>query len=173
MNDEFQLHIDFRTGKPTAINDAGVTPGIRAACHALNLERKGGIEAAIRNSPSRRTVSIDVWTDRFTGRLADQKIPLIDLGALGFLHEDGFLSNALLHLLPSGAEASPFLDEENGVVYKLFDLRPGGAMGKKLRVQSRARGFEIESTDARWSDMLDKFIRDLDRRCPLAHRRPS
>ncbi len=158
MSDEFQLHIDFRTGKPTAIIDAGVSEGIRAACHALNLGRKGGIEAAFGSAPPRGAVSNDVWIDQFTGRLADHKIPLIDLEALGFRHEDGFLTSAVLRPLPSGAEASPFLDSENGVVYKLFDLRPGGAMGKKLRFQPRSRGFEIESTDARWNDMLDKFI---------------
>lgn len=158
MSDEFQLHIDFRTGKPTAIIGPHVDDGIRAACHALNLGRKSGIEAALGVTPPRRTVSIDVWTDGFTGRLAEQRIPLIDLEGLGFRHEDGFLTNDLLKPLPSGAEASPFLDEESGVVYKLFDLRPGGAMGKKLRFQSRSRGFEIEITDARWSDMLEKFI---------------
>lgn len=31
-------------------------------------------------------------------------------------------------------------------------------MGKKLRFQPRSEGFEIETADARWSDMLDKFI---------------
>ena len=158
MSNEFQLHIDFRTGKPTAIIDAGVSPDIRAACHALNLGRKSGIEAAFGSAPPRRAVSNDVWIDQFTGRLAEQKIPLIDLESFGFQHEDGFLTSSFLRPLPSGAEASPFLDVENGVVYKLFDLRPGGAMGKKLRFQSRSQGFEIESADARWSDMLDKFI---------------
>ena len=83
---------------------------------------------------------------------------MIDLAGLGFRHEDGFLISGALKPLPSGAEASPFLDTDNGVVYKLFDLRPGGTMGKKLSLQSRFQGFEIESADARWSDMLDKFI---------------
>lgn len=158
LSDEFQLHIDFRTGKPTVIIGPDVNDGIRAACHATNLGRKSGIEAAFRSAPPRRTVSIDVWTDRFTDGLTAQKIPLIDLESFGFRHEDGFLTTSFLCPLPSGAEASPFLDTENGVVYKLFDLRPGGAMGKKLRFQTRSQGFEIESTDARWSDMVDKFI---------------
>jgi len=158
LSNEFQLHIDFRSGKPTAIVGPEVSSGIRAACHALNRERKGGIETAIGGAPPRRALSIDVWTERFTERLAERDIPLIDLEALGFRHEEGFLTSVWLEPLPSGAEASPFLDRENGVVYKLFDLRPGGAMGKKLRFQSRSRGFEVESTDARWSDMLDKFM---------------
>lgn len=158
MSNEFQLHIDFRTGKPTAIIDARVSPEIRAACHALNLGRKSGIEAAIGGTPPRRAVSIDVWTDRFVESLGERDIPLIDLEALGFCHDEGFLTNTLLRPLPSGAEASPFLDSENEVVYKLFDLRPGGTMGKKLRFQYPSQGFEVESTDARWNDMLDKFI---------------
>lgn len=159
MNDEFQLHIDFRTGKPTAILDAGVTPGVRAACHALNCTRKSGIKAAIGEDAPRGEVSIDVWTDRFINRLAALEVPLIDLAALGIGHdEEGFLTSTSLTPLPSGAEASPFLDLDNGVVYKLFDLRPGGAMGKKLSFQSRLQGFEVESRDARWSDMLDKII---------------
>lgn len=158
LSDEFQLQIDFRTGKPTAILGPEATPGIRAACHALNRERKSGIEAAIGGAPPRGEVPIDVWTDRFTGRLSERDIPLIDLETLGFRHEDGFLASSIHKPLPTGAEASPFLDSENGVVYKLFDLRPGGTMGKKLRFQSRSQGFEIESADAQWSDMLDKFI---------------
>jgi len=158
LSDESQLHIDFRTGKPTAIIGPQVSDGIRAACHALNLGRKSGLQAAFGGTPPCGAVSNDVWIDQFTGRLADREVPLIDLEVLGFRHEDGFLTNRLLTPLPSGAEASPFLDEENGVVYKLFDLRPGGAMGKKLCFQSRSQGFEIEGTDARWSDMLDKFI---------------
>ncbi len=39
-----------------------------------------------------------------------------------------------------------------------LSIDPAGPMGKKLRFQSRSQGFEIESADARWSDMLDKFI---------------
>ena len=112
MSDEFQLHIDFRTGKPTAIIGPHVSDGIRAACHALNLGRKSGLQAAFGSTPPRGAVSNDVWIDRFTGRLAEQRIPLIDLEGLGFRHEDGFLTNDLLKPLPSGAEASPFLDEE-------------------------------------------------------------
>lgn len=158
MSDEFQLHIDFRTGKSTAIIGPTVNDGIRAACHALNLERKSGIAAAIGGTPPRRTLPIDVWTGRFVASLGDLDIPLIDLEAFGFHHEEGFLGNRHLKALPPGAEASPFLDVDNGVVYKLFDLRPGGTMGKKLRFQTRSEGFEIESAEARWSDMLDKFI---------------
>jgi hypothetical protein len=158
LSDEFQLHIDFRTGKPTAIIDASVSSRVRASCHALNCDRKSGIEAAFGSTPPRGAIPIDVWTDQFTRRLAEREIPLIDLAGLGFRHEDGFLISGALKPLPPGAEASPFLDQENGVVYKLFDLRPGGTMGKKLRFQSRFQGFEIESADARWSDMLDKFI---------------
>ena len=48
---------DFRTGKLTAIIDAGVSPGIRATCHALNLRQKSGIEAAFGSAPPRGAVS--------------------------------------------------------------------------------------------------------------------
>lgn len=158
MSDEFQFQIDFRTGKPTAILGPEVTSGIRAACHALNRERKSGIEAAIGGAPPRRTIPNDVWIDRFAGSFAEREVPLIDLEVLGFRHEDGFLTSSILEPLLPGAEASPFLDQEADVVYKLFDLRPGGAMGKKLLCSPQSSGLEVESVDARWSDMLDKFI---------------
>lgn len=105
--------------------------------------------------------------------LGDLDIPLIDLEAFGFHHEEGFLGNRHLKALPPEAEASPFLDADNRVVYKLLDPRPGSAMGKKLRFQTRSMGFEIESAQARWSDMLDKLIvlnRGGD--YPMAGRRP-
>jgi len=109
LSDEFQFHIDFRTGKTTAIVGPDVSDGIRASCHALNLGRKSGIETAFGSAPPRGAVSNDVWIDQFTGRLADQQIPLIDLEALGFCHEEGFLTSAFLKPLPSGAEASSML----------------------------------------------------------------
>lgn len=156
LSDEFQLQLDFRTGESTAIVSPGVSPGIRAACDALNRTRKVGIMESIGKAPSRGEVPIDVWTDRFINLLAESKIPLIDLAALGLGQEEGFLTTSYLTQLPPGAEASPFLDSEIGVVYKLFDLRPDGAMGKKLSFQSRSQGFEVESRDARWNDMVDK-----------------
>lgn len=158
MRDEIQLQLDFRTGKPTAIVGPEIPPGVRAACDAINQRRKSGIEAAIGEFAPRREVPIDVWTHEFLGRITELEVPLIDLDSLGIGHDEGFLVSEFLRPLPSGAEASPFLDLDAGVVYKLFDLRPGGAMGKKLSFQSRSRGFEIESRDARWADVLDKLI---------------
>ena len=40
----------------------------------------------------------------------------------------------MLTALPSGAEAIPYFDKEWGVVYKLFDLRVNGSLGKKIEL---------------------------------------
>jgi hypothetical protein len=37
-----------------------------------------------------------------------------------------------------GAEAAPYYDREQGVVYKLFDLRPNGSLGKRFEIERRS-----------------------------------
>jgi hypothetical protein len=115
LSGEFQLHIDFRTGKFTAIIGPDVNDGIRVPCHALNLGRKSGIAAAIGGAPPRGAVSNDFWTERFVQNLGDRDIPLIDLETLGFHREEGFLGNRDFKSLPSGAEASPIDPGRNRV----------------------------------------------------------
>jgi hypothetical protein len=78
---------------------------------------------------------------------------------LGIHHdEDGMLSSDFLTALTSGAEASPFLDEEWSVVYKLFDLRVDGSLGKKIALEEPETDcFEIQLLPARLIDTLKKL----------------
>ena len=47
--------------------------------------------------------------------------------------------------MTSGAEACPYFDRDHSVVYKLFDLRTNGSLGKKLIVEQDADGvFEVK-----------------------------
>lgn len=57
-----------------------------------------------------------------------------------------------------GAEASPFWDREWNVVYKLFDVRNNGALGKKIALRESEPGsFEIVPEDAVLQDTLQKL----------------
>ncbi|MDB6076353.1 MAG: hypothetical protein JWO82_100, partial [Akkermansiaceae bacterium] len=67
------------------------------------------------------------------------------------------LSDFLVPLKP-GAEASPYLDRDLHVVYKLFDLRQNGGLGKKMKLQ-RVDGerFDLVLEDATLPDTLMKL----------------
>lgn len=68
------------------------------------------------------------------------------------------LNSDFLTALPSGAEASPFLDEEWNVVYKLFDLRADGSLGKKIALEEpESDRFEIQLLPALLIDTLEKL----------------
>jgi hypothetical protein len=72
-------------------------------------------------------------------------VPLVPLAALGLhLDSDGFLVSDVLKALKSGAEASPFLDEAHGVVYKLFPLYEKGGLGKTMTI---SQAVELQSFD--------------------------
>ena len=74
-------------------------------------------------------------------------VALEDLGLE--IDGDGYVSTEFLTRLTSGAEAAPFLDSEYGVVYKLFDLREGGRLGKKLTLEHSAQdGYDLVNDDA-------------------------
>jgi hypothetical protein len=108
---------------------------------------------------SGQSLAVDVWTSLVARRIREWDFPLIPLERMGFRHdEDGFLTNDRLIPLPSGAEAQPFLETQSGVVYKLFDLRPNGSLGKKLSYEPNEDGaFELVPCDAVLSDTLDKI----------------
>lgn len=60
--------------------------------------------------------------------------------------------------LTPGAEASPYFDREWKAVYKLFDLRTNGALGKKIELLPDAEGnFEVALCDAVLTDTLEKL----------------
>lgn len=159
MNAPQQLQLDLRTGFPTAIQGAECSEAIRSACCSINARRTRGIQEAAKLTPSSESVSPDVWTASFTEQANQWDVPLVDLERLGISHdEDGFLHSSELVPLPSGAEAHPYLDQQNQVVYKLFDLKPNGSVGKKLVYSNHLDvGFEIETRDAVWLDTLEKI----------------
>lgn len=129
------FYFDPRTGVPTAIIGPEVSSAQRAACTAFNRQRTRGILQVREAAQRREQIPAHVWSQSFTGRLNDWEVPIVSLQDLGIQVDDGsFESNSLVKL-KAGAEASPFLDQENGVVYKLFDLRANGSLGKKLELQ--------------------------------------
>ena len=121
------LSFDFRTGRPTAITGPETGSAQRATCSALNAERAGGIIEADQSHAPGEPVSADVWSRSLERALSDWDTPLIDLSRLGLTRDkEGFLISEFLKPFTSGAEAEPYLDEEYGVVYKLFNLRDSG-----------------------------------------------
>lgn len=60
--------------------------------------------------------------------------------------------------LPSGAEASPYHDPQSNSVYKLFDLRPNGSLGKKISLElNDQQEFEVVLKDAVLRDTSEKI----------------
>ncbi len=158
LNEGFQLHLDYRTGFPTAIRGDSVSPELRSACAALNRERTRGLLESAQQTPPGQPLSSDVWAAAFAVRTREWEVPIVDLGDLGITHDkDGFIASDTLVPLTSGAEAQPYLDRSEKVVYKLFDLRTNGALGKKLSFHFGSDGFEIDVTDATWIDTMEKI----------------
>ena len=154
-----QLYIDFRTQRPTAIDFRSSTADQRAACTALNRERTRAILEADQLASSGEPLSADVWEATVARKSRERDVPLIPLSCLGIHHdEDGMLGSDFLSPLLSGAEASPFFDEEWNVVYKLFDLRFDGSLGKKIVLEEpESECFEIQLLPARLVDTLEKL----------------
>lgn len=154
-----QLSIDFRTGRPTAIHSGNSCAQQRAACTALNRERARSILEAAKFAPSGESLQANVWDAAFARRTKQWDVPLIPVERLGIRHdEDGLSSSDFLVALTPGAEASPFLDQEWKAVYKLFDLRTNGALGKKIELLADAEGnYEVELCDAVLTDTLEKL----------------
>lgn len=68
------------------------------------------------------------------------------------------LDSTFMEPLKPGAEASPYLDREQGVVYKLFDLLKDGSMGKIARwVRHEDGRSDIAYASADMLDMLKKL----------------
>jgi hypothetical protein len=154
-----QLYLDLRTGQPTGIVPGADPAEQRAACTALNRRRTRGILEVTKQSPPGEQVSIDVWTTA-VGRGAEEwEVPLIALSNFGIEHdEDGFREAEKLYPMLSGAEACPYYDEEERVVYKLFDLRTNGSLGKKLCfLTDEAGDYYVETGDAVLKDTIEKL----------------
>lgn len=83
---------------------------------------------------------------------------MIAPAALGLSFDDrGNCRSEFLIPLKGGAEAQPFLDRKEGVVYKLFDLRPDGGLGKKLVLSPVGEGWELDIEDASVHETIDKL----------------
>jgi hypothetical protein len=156
-----QYYLDFRTGRPSCIQGQRVEPADRAACTALNRRRARGLQEAARQAPSREPLSPHVWSALVARRCAEWGVPLVSLPALGISADpDGFLSSKWLKPLKAGAEACPFLDPENGVVYKLFPLHVQGGLGKSLFIEwiDEEQRFESSVVDATLDATLEKLM---------------
>jgi len=155
-----QYQIDFRTGAQTAIDSSRPCAEQRAACAALNRLRARGLLEADQFVAPGQSLSIDVWETVFPKRAREWQLPLIALENFGIFHdEEGFRSSApdLLPLTP-GAEACPFFDQDSHVVYKLFDLRVDGSLGKKLVFALNQEGeFEITHAPANLRNTVEKI----------------
>lgn len=67
-------------------------------------------------------------------------------------------SSDLLDPLKPGAEASPYSDRDLNAVYKLFDLRINGSLGKKIELIRDTEGaFDLVLRDASLADTLEKL----------------
>lgn len=163
-----QLDFDYRSRRPTGIRFNESCANQRAACNALNRERARGLLEAARYAPPGESVPIDVWNAGFARKCADWGVPLIPLKWLGIDRDaDGLLSSSDLVPLTPGAEASPYLDREAKVVYKLFDLRPNGTLGKKFELirdgeddrpgVPEEERYHIESQPATFFDTIRKL----------------
>jgi len=154
-----QLSIDFRTGRRTAIHTDNSCAEQRSACVALNRIRTRGILEATQLASSGEPLSLDDRFAAIAGLSRDRDVPLIPLDQLGIHHdEDGLRSSSLLTALPSGAEAIPYFDKDWGVVYKLFDLRVDGSLGKRIELVRTVEGdFDLISCDATLKDTLEKL----------------
>lgn len=157
-DDGLQLKIDFRTGFPTAIGGSEVSDELRATCSSINRDRICGLLEAAQEPPSSGSLPPDVWKAAFKGRAREWEVPIVDLRALGLEHDtDGFIVSEDLIALPPGAEAQPYLDSSNRVVYKLFPLQPNGSLGRKLDFRSGSEGVEVTDGEATWIDTLEKL----------------
>jgi hypothetical protein len=158
-NHTAQLSIDFRTGRPTAIHSGNSCADQRAACVAINRERTRGILEATQRAASGEPLSPDGWLADVAGRATLRDVPLIPLEKLRIHHDqDGLRSSDLLIALTPGAEASPYFDKDWGAVYKLFDLRVNGSLGKKIEFARDAEGlFDVILCDAVLQDTLEKL----------------
>ena len=112
-----------------------------------------------RFTPQRESTSIDVWTAALIEKAALWDVPIVPMASLGLSRdEDGFFESTDMQPLPSGAEACPYLDHKERIVYKLFDLRANGGMGKKIVVQRDDSG---QLTDEIKDAVLQDCIRKL------------
>lgn len=153
------LQPDPLTGRPSFIQAERVSSGLRETGTSVNRQRARGISEATRPNASGEPLPPDGWSAVVARIAARYDVPLIPLDCLGIGFDDeGFLASRFLRPLPGGAEARPFFDLERRVVYKLFDLRETGTLGKKLVFEPVADGSWLAvPCDASLYDTLEKL----------------
>lgn len=159
--------IDPLTGAQTTIDGPSGGGGEgererRAKARArLNRRRAGAIREIGQRTLALEPTDVDARRAAIAGTSREFGLPFVDPERLGIdFDEDGLWGTRFLKALPGGAEAQPFLDADRGVVYKLFDLRTGGGLGKKLAVSRAAspEDWEIEVADANLFETIEKLI---------------
>jgi hypothetical protein len=156
-----QTQFDFLTGRETTLARALVGADERSACSALNRLRAKGLAEAARLTPSRQSATPDVWAALVAARAREWEVPLIRLDGLGIGRDaDGMLSSKTLVPLKTGAEASPFMDRQWEVVYKLFPLHSTGGLGKTFEIERMedGDGFEMTVRDAILAETMEKLM---------------
>ena len=156
-----QTQFDFRTGRETAIAGPVANESERSACSMLNRLRAKGLAEAARMAPSRQSLSPDVWAALVAVRAREWAVPLIRLDGLGIVRDsDGILVSKSMVPLKTGAEASPFMDPDWQVVYKLFPLHATGGLGKTFEIEKLAddQGFEMTVRDAVLAETMEKLM---------------
>lgn len=153
------LPLDPLTGRPSFIHGPRIDAGARAAGTSLNRRRAHGIAAALEDHASGQSLAVDGWFAAAARTAAELDVPLISLNALGIgFDEDDHLLSRFLRPLNAGAEAKPFSDDIQGVVYKLFDLRDSGALGKKMELHfENPWEAEIRTVDSTLFEAIEKL----------------
>lgn len=87
------------------------------------------------------------------------EVPLIPLETLGITFDDlGFVQSSFLERLGTGAEASAWMDRRYRCVYKLFDLKSNGSLGKKIALVAEGPyECRVVNEDAVLADTLEKL----------------
>ena len=158
---DIQYEADGLTGIQTAIMDDSISEEIRFACSLLNERRAKGILEIVKHTPSNQLVSSDVLLASFERRAQRKKVRLIPLCDLGLYREKdeefGFKTTSL-KALTCGSEAMPYLDNDKGIVYKMYPLRQGRHHAKKILLKRDSEGvFQIEHKNANLSETLNKI----------------
>ncbi|MCA1964441.1 MAG: hypothetical protein LDL31_10890, partial [Prosthecobacter sp.] len=156
-----QTQFDFRTGRETALTGPVTGAAERATCTLLNRQRARGLAEAARQAPARQTFSPEAWAALVAARAREWAVPLIRLEGMGIHRDaDGILCSSTLVPLKTGAEASPFMDPDWQVVYKLFPLHASGGLGKTFEIDKLpdGGGFEMTVRDAVLAETLEKLM---------------
>jgi hypothetical protein len=133
LNADDVLRPDPYTGTPGFIHGPTLAPGAREIGAALNRRRAAALAQVLAEALRAQSVPPDGGRQLVARAASPTGLPLIPLSSLGIHQdEDGIWSTRFLRALKSGAEAMPFADIARGLVYKLYDLRGDGSLGKKL-----------------------------------------